>query len=368
MTNKLYTFTACAALLLSAYAHAENREAVINGLLLSELESVADGAIPPSWVYGHEGGIIKFAEFDLVGDEKPEVFYDRSIGGELYRLGSNPHVYVYGQNGTEALALPEGLFMEGFHKKENGKSTILKASAGSNYDTPEEKAFTKKLFIQQVTTDGIKNTVHIIDESSSQEMRDLWESANFYYEKKSVIKMEKLGYEYYKPEYQWVSLKGYLNGEEWAEYIDNGDSWSSLNEFSIESRTWSVKKEWVTPEYLKIARIVHGLHKSKPDEFESGIPKHLIELPEGYFMPADALEALRGLISRTGKMVIRESHATLKSSHSVETPSSNDGNAKMEDAKADAPNSNNLGLVIILLGVGVIALLGVVLGYKTRKA
>ena len=91
--------------------------------------------------------------------------------------------------------------------------------------------------------------------------------------------MEGLGYEYYKPEYEWVSLKGYIEGEDWADYTDNGEEWSALNEFSVDSVTWRVKKDWVTPEYLEFARRIHELYKSKPNEFATGIPIELIEIP-----------------------------------------------------------------------------------------
>ena len=121
------------------------------------------------------GGVIKYAELDIVGDEQKEIIYDRSIQGDLTNYGSSREVYYRSMNRDSFAALEGQIFLFGFHKKEHGKSIFLKASSGRNFDTPDEKAFTKTLTIQEVSLDGTVNKTHVINDDSPQVYRELWE-------------------------------------------------------------------------------------------------------------------------------------------------------------------------------------------------
>lgn len=360
--SRLYILAAFTAI-FGTNAIAEDRQAIINSLLLSELESPAYDAFPPSWAFSNEGGFINYAEVDLIGDNTPEVFYYRSNQGELYRLGAIPQVYAYDKDGSAAYMMEDGIFLEGFHKKEDGRSIILKASAGDNYDTPDEKAFTKKLFIQEVTSDGIVNTVHLIDDTSSREMRELWESSNYYYDKKSIDRMEELGYKYYKPEYEWISLKGYLNGGKWADYVDNGDEWNTLSAFSIDSMAWRVRRESVTPEYLDFSKSIHSLVKANESKYTSGLPSDIINFPKNYFLPADALISLNELIAKTGKVTISDKpEGRAKDQPHTSLSDNAVKNRSQQKETANSGSQTTHWKTIALIGIGLTALLGIALG------
>ena len=82
----------------------------------------------------------------------------------------------------------------------------------------------------------------------------------FYFEKSSIESMKKKGFEFANPEFKWLSVKDFVSGtDQWKTF--DGKEWSSLNEFEIEARTWSVHKDLITPEYLRLSRRVSKIQK-----------------------------------------------------------------------------------------------------------
>ncbi len=285
MSRKLLILVGGICTLFNFVASAQ--EELIERELVKELKKVINGHLPVSWVYSNEGGVIKYAELDIVGDEQKEIIYDRSIQGDLKNYGSSREVYYRSMNRDSFAALEGQIFLFGFHKKEHGKSIFLKASSGRNFDTPDEKAFTKTLTIQEVSLDGTVNKTHVINDDSPQEYRELWECSKFYFEKSSIESMKKKGFEFANPEFKWLSVKDFVSGtDQWKTF--DGKEWSSLNEFEIEARTWSVHKDLITPEYLRLSRRVSKIQ----DRDDSYVKYEEIDLPAGYLTPKVAYDSL----------------------------------------------------------------------------
>lgn len=275
-------------------------EDLIDDLLLKELRTENDGLFSISWAFSSEGGVIKVAEMDLVGDDRKEILYTRST--QLRRRETRTWIQIYYQpeGKDDYVGLGGEILLGEFHKKEDGKSIFLKASEGKNDDTPDEPAFTETLVIQEVTPGGIKNKTIRIDGNSDTQTKEMWKSALFTGEESSIAFMNGLGFSGEMPTFRWISLKDYLEGGEWK--VDHVSDWSSLNEFSIEGASWSVHTESITPSFLQIGRHVRDRLREqvrRQDEFR--IPYKDIDFPEGYLSPRLALQLLLGKMGAAEK-------------------------------------------------------------------
>lgn len=273
---------------------AGERDLVVNKLLSAELRNAADDSLHAGWIYSNEGGVVKYAELDLIGDEKKEIIYDRTTHANLYKMGKDIPVYYLPENDGRPIHIKGKILLYGYHKKEGDRSIFLRASEGRNFDTPDEKAFTKKLTIQEVSIHGVKDTVHLIDENTSKEIYDLWKATLISHEKSSINFMKEKGYTYVTPEFKWVSVKDFVSGKyEWKN--DDVNEWVSLNEFSREAQTWSVHKKLITPEYLEVSRRVRALQRK--DREKIFILYKEINLPQGYLTPGKSRDLLMKKIS-----------------------------------------------------------------------
>src|SRR5215217_2765365 len=164
-------------------------EDLIDDLLLKELRTENDGLFSISWAFSSEGGVIKVAEMDLVGDDRKEILYTRST--QLRRRETRTWIQIYYQpeGKDDYVGLGGEILLGEFHKKEDGKSIFLKASEGKNDDTPDEPAFTETLVIQEVTPGGIKNKTIRIDGNSDTQTKEMWKSALFTGEESSIAFM-----------------------------------------------------------------------------------------------------------------------------------------------------------------------------------
>lgn len=266
---------------------ADHKENVVSQLLIGELEKIGDKKLPVPWVYSGEGGAIKYAELDLVGDERKEIIYDRTTRGELYKAGKPNDVYYQTKIGSLPVKIEGDVPLYGFHKKEGEKSIFMEASEGHNFDTADEKAFTRKLIIKEVTINGVNTQVHLIDANASKDLQEIWEATLSAHEQKSIKFMESRGFSYTSPKYSWVSLRDFVSGEfEWKDY--EYSNWASLDEFSIESMTWKINKKAITPEFLELARNVRKLHLQS----DMVVTYKDINLPHNYITPQAAYRAL----------------------------------------------------------------------------
>ncbi len=275
---------------------ANDRDSAVSQLLVRELEKASDKKLHVSWVYSGEGGAIRYAELDLVGDERKEIIYDRTSRGELHKTGKPNEAYYQPEVGAPPVKIEGDVPLYGFYKKEGGKSVFLEASEGRNFDTPGEKAFTRKLIIREVTVNGVTTTVHVMDATTGKELQEMWEAALSPHDQKSVKLMASRGFAYTSPKYIWVALKDFVSGDfEWKDYEYN--NWSSLDEFSVESMTWKINKGKITPEFLELARHVRKILPRGEMEISYGD----INLLPNYLTPRSAYRALRSKAHSKGK-------------------------------------------------------------------
>jgi hypothetical protein len=271
------------------------QEKLFDELLISEIGAIEPNTLPLSWVFSNEGGVIRYAELDIVGDDRKEIFYERTTSGNIHKTEKIIEVYFQSESNESPIKIEGDISLSGFYKKEGDKSLFLKATEGLNFDTPEEKAFTRKLTIQEVSPDGVEYKTHIIDDDTGKEILELWESTLSSYDKRHIDLMKGRGFSKVNPTFQWASVKDYLSGDfEWKNYDVN--AWSSLNEFSIEARTWSVHNKVITPEYLEISRSVRALQ----DKEELFVSYNKVILPDGYLTPDLAYKALLKKSSEKG--------------------------------------------------------------------
>ncbi len=327
---------------------------MIDQLLLDELSQYPDDSFPPSWAYSNEGGVIKYAEMDLVGDERKEIIYSRSIGGAIRgsQVWSNE---IYFQPGGEEryVRLNGEAFLGNFHRKEAGKSLFLHATEGRNFATESEQAFTKKLIVQEISPEGVKDETHIIDDESNADLVRMWQAALFEHNEASASVMEGLGFSVKNPNYKWISLKDYLLGKEWKDYV--ASDWAALTEFETEGVTWRVPRDLVSPEFLDFARQVRELQNHN----DFGIPWEAIEFPDGYLSPK---EAYRLILERTGhdsgsdvnNEEGAENRELSRQAVKKERPTST---AQIEREQEEAQSNQSNGLAWIFSGVVLLVIL-----------
>ncbi|RYD20573.1 MAG: hypothetical protein EOP88_14535 [Verrucomicrobiaceae bacterium] len=293
---------------------------LIDDLLAKELAHTNEGLFPISWAYSNEGGVIKYAEMDLVGDDRKDIIYWRSTQSMMRDVRTTAQVYFQPQGDENYVGVHGQIFFGDFHKKENGKSIFLKASEGDNHDTPEEPAFTKTLVIQEVTTRAVESKTIRIDGHTEDHIKEMWRHALFTGDRESIVFMNGLGFSEQEPTYKWISLKDYLKGGEWK--IDNVNEWTALNEFEAGAATWLVPKDSITPSFLEFARQARERLREQPmRQDEYGIPYKEIDFPEGYLSPQLALQLLLEKVGTAGK----SSGAGLKISTAVPEPNHGDG-------------------------------------------
>jgi hypothetical protein len=280
-------------------AFGDLKSQLIDQLLLRELSQYPDDSFPLPWAYSNEGGVIKYAEMDLVGDGRNEIIYSRSGGGSIRGVPGAWRYDIYFQpTGEERFVrIASEVYLgdfRGFHKKEEGKSLFLDATEGRNFATESEPAFTQKLAIEEVSLKGVKTETHLIDHESDPDVVKMWEAALFEHDEASASVVEGLGFSAKNPKFKWISLKDYLLGNEWTDYDDNG--WSSLSEFETEGVIWRVPKDSVSPSYVDFARQVRGLR----NQVDYWIPWEAIEFPDGYLSPKEAYRLILAKIGRDG--------------------------------------------------------------------
>lgn len=345
-------------------------EKLIDDLLAKELSETNDGLFPVSWAYSNEGGVIKYAEMDLVGDDRKEILYYRST--QPYSRHARMWIGVCFQPEGEEdyVALGGEILLGHLHKKEDGKSIFLKASEGKNHDTPDEPAFTKTLVIQEVTTGGIEKQTIRIDGNSESQIKEMWKYALSANEESSIAFMSGLGFSAEAPIFSWISLKSYLEGGEWK--VDNSNDWSSLNEFETGGVTWSVHNESITPSFLKFGRQVWELKLEKVlRQDETGIPYKDVDFPKGYLSPQRAHHLLLEKMGTTGESSgagDKTSTTLLGPGHGDEQldsrPLKRTAGRKPESAETAAFSSMRWPLVAAFIAVGLGLLWAV---FKMRK-
>lgn len=86
-------------------------------------------------------------------------------------------------------------------------------------------------------------------------------------------------------------------------------------------------------------------------------------------MPADALASLRDLIAKTGKVVVHDSNPAMENADPDDSSSTTNDNPQLENGgEHDTAHATNVSFILMLLGVGIVALMAIMLGYKARKA
>lgn len=276
-------------------AFGDIKNQLVDQLLIQELSQYPDDSFPLPWAYSNEGGVIKYAEMDLVGDGRNEIIYSRSSSSIRGERGAWRYDIYFQPTGEERFVqIASEVYLgdfRGFHKKEEGKSLFLDATEGRNFAIGSEPAFTKKLVIKEVSPRGVKTETHLIDHESDPDVVKMWEAALFEHDEASASVMEGLGFSVKNPNFKWISLKDYLLGKEWKD--DNDNDWSALGEFETEGVIWRVPKDSVTPSFLDFARQVRELR----NQVDFWIPSEAIEFPDGYLSPK---EAYRLILEKTG--------------------------------------------------------------------
>jgi hypothetical protein len=293
-------------------------ESLIEDLIAKELAHTNEGLFPISWAYSNEGGVIKYAQMDLVGDDRKEIIYWRSTQSRMRDALTTVRVYFQPEGQEDYVGFGGQIFFGYFHKKENGKSIFLKASEGKNYDTPDEPAFTETLVTQEVTTGGVESKTIRIDGNTEDRITAMWKHALFTGEMESIAFMNGLGFSVEMPTYKWISLKDYLKGGEWK--ADHDSDWAALNEFETGAATWLVHEDSITPSFLKFARHVRERLREQPmRQDEYGIRYEELAFPEGYLSPQLALQLILKKTGDVGKT------SKDKTSTTVPNPSHGDG-------------------------------------------
>jgi len=334
---------------------------LIDRLLIQELEQTPSGVFQPSWAYSNEGGVIQYAEVDIVGDERKEIIYSRSSRGYIrgMKSGSWTHeIYFKPDRGEQFVKLDGKVFLDGFQKKEGEQSIFIRATEGRNFAVGNEAAFTKKLIIQKVSESGVDEEIVIISDETDPQLLKMWEAALFFYDKKSVETMRGLGFGMANPEYKWITLKDYLEGREWKD--NNVNDWSSLNEFSVEGVSWLVHQDLITPDFLEFARRILNLQR----ESNSEIKIESLDFPNGYLIPSKALKYLGG---RDPERVPKSSDRVIK--NSVGSREHRSSQPLKTQAALEAEKSpNRLPWIIagvLLLGILALLLFKVIKGKST---
>lgn len=324
---------------------------LIDSLLIQELEKTPSGVFQPSWAYSNEGGVIQYAEVDIVGDDRKEIIYSRSSRGYIrgMKSGSWTHeIYFKPDRGEKFVRLSGKVFLDDFQKKEGEQSIFIRATEGRNFAVGDEAAFTKKLIIQKVSESGVDEETIIINDETDSDLRKMWEAALFPYEKKSAETMKDLGFGMANPKYKWISLKDYLEGGEWKD--NNVNDWSSLNEFSIEGVSWLVHQDLITPDFLEFARRILNLKR----EGNSEIRIESLDFPNGYLTPSKALKYLGG---RDPERVPNSSDRVIKNSVGPGQRGSSQPSKTQAALESEQKPSRLAWIIAGALLVGILALL-----------
>lgn len=257
-----------------------SNEAVIDSLLASELGLAPE--LPHSWVYSNEGGAIIFAEVDLFGDENKEFLFWRTTHptGNLYQY--KDYFKVYSQSADGALICYGRTYLQNHRKEQDGTGVFIHSSPGVNYDTPDEKAFTEKLTVIEMSPIELKETVHIINDNSSPELR-LWFRGGLRL-RAFKSSFAKEGFKRVEPEFKWISVKDYLSGKgEWKKYDPNEWRTGFSGPMGV---LWEVNSSLNTLEYRDFAKSFKNI-VSKNQSFD------IVDLPEGYYTPTLAFSQLK---------------------------------------------------------------------------
>lgn len=271
----------------SLLAPANDKEILVNQLLSEELKKSSVEKLPISWVFSREGGAIILAELDIVGDERKEIVYDRTIRGLNHKSQPLNDIFFKEKEKENFIKIKGKIPLYAFYKKNGKESIFLLATEGRNFDTANEKSFTKKLIIKEVTMKGVEDKIHVINIDSSDDLKQLWKAVILPHQEKSIKFMRDRGFTLATPKFAWVSVKDYLSKNyKWKVYDIN--DWSALNEFSTGAQTWRVHKSMITPDYLELARNA----RKNLNQGEEFVDYGVLDLPQHYFSPKKAYRIL----------------------------------------------------------------------------